>query len=79
MMVMDSINGIEHPNGGLICLRCNNVISLKEVAEQSPEFNAERIRCPKCGRKWLGGGVLEERRQSKNMDNDKDKQEIKKN
>jgi len=79
MMVTDSTYGIEHPKGGLICLRCGNVISLKEVAEQSPEFNAEKIRCPKCGIKWLGGGGLEERRQSKDKDNDKDKQEIKKN
>ena len=74
-MVMDSTYDIEHPEGGLICLRCRNVISLKEVAEQSQEFSAEKIRCSKCGTKWLGGGVLEERRQSK----DKDKQEIKKN
>jgi hypothetical protein len=60
-MVMDST----HPKGGLICLRCMNVISLKEVAEQSPEFSAEKIRCPKCGRKWLGGGVLDESKQGK--------------
>ena len=73
MMVMDSTYDIEHPNGGLICLRCNNVISLKEVTEQSPEFNAEKIRCPKCGRKWLGGGVLDESKKGK--DKDKDKQE----
>ena len=72
MKVMNSINGIEHPKGGLICQRCMNVISLKEVTEQSPEFNAEKIRCPKCGRKWLGGGVLEESKQGK----DNDKQEI---
>jgi uncharacterized protein with PIN domain len=70
---MNSINGIEHSKGGLICLRCTNVISLKEVAEQSPEFNAEKIRCPKCGRKWFGGGVLEECKRDK--DKDKDKQE----
>ena len=53
-------------------MRCRNVISLKEVAEQSPEFNAEKIRCPKCGRKWLGG-VLEERKQDKDKDKDNDK------
>jgi hypothetical protein len=65
-MVMNSINGIEHPKGGLICLRCMNVISLKEVAEQSPEFDAKKIRCPKCGRKWPGdGGVLDESKQGK--------------
>ena len=62
---MDSINGIEHPKGGLICLRCMNVISLKEVAEQSPEFDAKKIRCPQCGRKWLGGGVLDESKEDK--------------
>jgi Zn-finger nucleic acid-binding protein len=65
MRVRNSINGIEHPKGGLICLRCMNVISLKEVAEQSPEFDAKKIRCPQCGRKWLGGGVLNERKQGK--------------
>jgi hypothetical protein len=43
-----------------------NVISLKEVAEQSPEFDVKKIRCPKCGRKWLGGGgVLDESKQGK--------------
>jgi len=65
MMVMDSTYDIEHPKGGLICLRCGDVISLKEVAEQSPEFEAKKIRCPKCGRKWLGGGVLDEGKQGK--------------
>jgi Zn-finger nucleic acid-binding protein len=48
-----------------------NVISLKEVAKQSPEFDAEKIRCPKCGRKWLGGGVLEESKRGKDKDKDK--------
>ena len=72
-MVMNSTNDIERPKGGLICLRCTNVISLKEVAKQSPEFSAEKIRCPKCGRKWLGGGVLDESKKGK--DKDKDKQE----
>ena len=58
-------------------MRCTNVISLKEVAEQSPEFDAKKIRCPKCGMKWLGDGVLEEERKQ-DKDKDKDKQEIKK-
>ena len=40
-----------------------NVISLKEVAEQSPEFDAKKIRCPNCGREWLGNGVLDESKQ----------------
>jgi Zn-finger nucleic acid-binding protein len=64
-------DGLEHHKGGLICLRCMNVISLKEVAKQSPEFDAEKIRCPKCGRKWLGGGVLEESKRGKDKDKDK--------
>ena len=73
MMIMNSTNDIEHSKDGLICLRCMNVISLKEVAEQSPEFDAEKLRCPKCGRKWLGSGVLEESKQDKDKDKDKDK------
>ena len=43
---MNSAYGIEHPKGGLICLRCMSVISLKEVAEQSSEFNAKKKDVP---------------------------------